>query len=96
MRLLLMLASILALTSPAFAQPKDSDFNGDGCVTRDEIITFYRDVRPDVNASVKYEDDKLIILTSPTRPTDLHISIGPDGCLLPLAVEVEKEPEVNV
>lgn len=96
MRYLLTLISLFLLATPALAQPKDADFNGDGCVTRDEIVTFYRDVRPDVNATVKYEDDKLLILTSPTRDTDLHITINPDGCLHPLAVEVEKTPATNV
>ena len=86
----------MLLTSPVLAQPKDADFNSDGCVTRDEIVTFYHDIVPNVKATVKYEDDKLIVLTSPTRPTDLHITIGPNGCLSPIAVEVEKVPGTNV
>lgn len=96
MRSLLTLISFLLLATPTLAQPKNADLDGNGCVTRDEIVTFYTEVIPEVQATVKYEDGKLLILTSPTRPTDLHITIGPDGCLLPIATEVEKKSEINV
>jgi hypothetical protein len=90
MRLLLTLASILALTVPAVAQPQNSDFDLNGCVTKEELIVFYTEIKKELGASVTFEDEDTLIFTAPSRPTNLVVTFI-NGCAAPVAVEVPKQ-----